>query len=144
MLQNDQVSPDEIEEPFLQQFAVVVEPHWSLLSPYINPSESSSCAGADRPVLSHLQTWKRRMCPTYGDLAEILSRLYIQPPPHTGVKQSAASHHNSNLVIFEQNTDMLLMPFSKFLSQLQTHATTLVLSFSQVFALLQCILGKWV
>ena len=91
MLLDDQLAPHEIEEPFLQQFAFVAEPYWSLLSPYINPLESSSHAGADgKTVLNHLQTWKRKMRPTYGDLAEILSRLYIQPPVPEEIEQPAA------------------------------------------------------
>ena len=101
MLQNDQMASHEIEEPFLQQFAVVAEPYWSLLSPYINPLESSSPAGADRePVLTHLQTWKRKMRPTYGDLAEILSRLYIQPRVNEEMEQpSAKPDGNCNLCL---------------------------------------------
>ena len=111
MLQNDQMASNEIEEPFLQQFAVVAESYWSLLSPYINPLESSSHAGADRePVLSHLQTWKRKMRPTYGDLAEILSRLYIQPPVHEEQpeaqhleEQSEAQHPDGNCDFIKDN-----------------------------------------
>ena len=101
MLQDDQLAPREIEEPFLQQFAVVTESYWSLLSPYINPLESSSPASVDRePVLTHLQTWKGKMHPTYGDLAEILSQLYIQPPVNKEMEQpSAKSDGNCSLCL---------------------------------------------
>ena len=110
MLQNDQLASHEIEEPFLQQFAVVAESYWSLLSPYINPLESSSHAGADRePVLSHLQTWKRKMHPTYGDLAEILSRLYIQPPVHE--EQPEAQHPEGNCDFIKDNCMKFLHAF---------------------------------
>ena len=80
MLHNDDLLTQEIEEPFLQQLAVVAEHNWSLLSPYICPLESESEDSGENTVLSHLQTWKRRMRPTYGDMAEIFKRLYIQPP----------------------------------------------------------------
>ena len=83
MLHNEDLLTKDIEEPFLQQLAVVAEPHRNLLSPYICPLELNSENSGEHTVLSHLQTWKRRMHPTYGDftdLAEIFHQLYIQPP----------------------------------------------------------------
>ena len=80
MLLDDTVASCEIEEPFLQQFADVSEPHWDLLAPYITPLESSPREASRHTVLSHLQNWKRKMHPTYGDLTDILSHLFIDPP----------------------------------------------------------------
>ena len=80
MIHNENLLTKEIEEPFLQQLAVVAELHWSLLSPYICPLELNPENSREHTVLSHLQTWKRKMHPTYGDMAEIFNRFYIQPP----------------------------------------------------------------
>ena len=79
----------KIDVPFLQQFAVVAEPHWKLLAPYINPSTPSGPEIKEEPALDQLQRWGERMCPTFGDLTEILSRLYIASPPSTSAESSA-------------------------------------------------------
>ena len=80
MLLDGKLACQEIEERFLQQFAVVAEPHWKLLSPYINPTAVSGLEAKEEPAIDQLQRWRDQMHPTYGDLVEILSRLYIQPP----------------------------------------------------------------
>ena len=82
MLRNPDLSHHGIEEPFLQQFAVVAEPHWNLLHFFIAPTAHAHELDAQqqKSVLSHLQTWNREMHPTYGDLSELLSRLYLQQP----------------------------------------------------------------
>ena len=77
---DDKLACQEIEERFLQQFVVVAEPHWKLLSPYINPIAVSGPEAKEEPAIDQLQRWRDHMHPTYGDLVEILSRLYIQPP----------------------------------------------------------------
>ena len=68
-----------IDAAFQQQLAVVFEPQWKYLAPYISPSSLPS-AGNEIPVIDLLQQWRERMHPTFGDLAEILCNLYIQPP----------------------------------------------------------------
>ena len=82
MLRNPDLSHHGIEEPFLQQFAVVAEPHWSLFQPFIASTAHAHELDAhqQKSVLSHVQTWNREMHPTYGDLSELLSRLYLQQP----------------------------------------------------------------
>ena len=87
MLRNPVFSNHGIEEPFLQQFAVVTEPHWNLLHPFIVPTAPAheqrtqqQNAQQQNTILSHLQTWNREMHPTYGDLSELLSQLYLQQP----------------------------------------------------------------
>ena len=69
----------QIDAAFIQQFAVVAEPHWKLLAPYINPSIPSGPGIKEVPAIDQLQRWRERMCPTFGDLTEILSRLHIAP-----------------------------------------------------------------
>ena len=68
-----------IDAAFQQQLAVVVEPQWKYFAPYISPS---SLPGAENevPVINMLQQWRERMHPTFGDVSEILSHLYIEPP----------------------------------------------------------------
>ena len=97
MLQKSDFSDDNIEEPFLQQFAVVAEPHWNLLHPFIVPIAHEQNAQQQKTVLSHLQTWNRKMHPTYGDLSEMLSRLYLQLPisdVHFSEQQEQPSKYN--------------------------------------------------
>ena len=85
MLRNPVFSNHGIEEPFLQQFAVVTEPHWNLLHPFIVPSVPAHEQNTQqqKTILSHLQTWNREMHPTYADLSELLSQLYLQQPIST-------------------------------------------------------------
>ena len=79
MLHDDKLTFTSIDATAQQQFAVIVEPHWKHLAPYINPSASTDPGGVE-PVIDHLQGWRDRLHPTFGDLSEILSHLYIQPP----------------------------------------------------------------
>ena len=82
MLQHSDFRDDHVEEPFLQQFAVVAELHWNLFHPFIVPTAQAQelHTQQQKTVLNHLQTWNRKMHPTYGDLSDILSRLYIEQP----------------------------------------------------------------
>ena len=84
MLQDDKLTFCDIDEDSDQQLAVVVGPHWKHLAPYINPSAPPG-SGNEGSVIEQLKKWRERMHPTFGDLSEILSRLYIQPPPPSSV-----------------------------------------------------------
>ena len=87
MLLDEKSTFSTIDATFQQQLSVVVEPHWKYLAPYITPSPPPG-AGNDVPVIDQLQQWREKMHPTFGDLDEILSHLYIQPPlPHSVIAQ---------------------------------------------------------
>ena len=88
MLCDKKFTNEEIDAAFLQQFVVVAEPHWKLLAPYINPSVSSDPGIKEEPAIDQLQRWKERMRPTFGDLTEILSRIYIAPPAPISAESS--------------------------------------------------------
>ena len=77
MLLDDELTFCGIDQDLDKQLAVIVEPHWKHLAPYINPSTPP---GSEEPVIEQLKKWRERMHPTFGDLSEILSRIYIQPP----------------------------------------------------------------
>ena len=79
MLHDNSLAFTSIDATAQQQLAVIVEPHWKHLAPYINPSASTG-PESEEPVIDHLQRWRERMHPTFGDLSQILSHLYIQPP----------------------------------------------------------------
>lgn len=96
MLQDEKLTFCGIDEDFEQQLAVVVEPHWKHLAPYINPSAPLG-SGNKEPVIEQLKKWRERMHPTFGDLSEILSRLYIQPPPPSSVILSNSKDSGTSL-----------------------------------------------
>ena len=68
---------------------MVVQHQWKHLAPYINPSVSPG-PGNEEPV-EQIQKWRERMQPTFGDLSEILSHLYIQPPLPSDVQLPVTS-----------------------------------------------------
>ena len=147
MVLDDTVASCEIEEPFLQQFADVSEPHWDLLAPYITPLESSPPEASRQTVLSHFQNWKRKMHPTYGDLADILSHLFIDPPAE---EETTLGDSNGNIslqqaidtvytYIAEFHTGYLLIP----IPQIPSPATTRVPSPCLVSVPLQSTLRRW-
>ena len=88
-LLNDELTFSGVSEACMEQLAVLVEPHWKHLSPYINPSTSPG------PVVDQLKRWREKMRPTFGDLSEILSHLYIQPPPLSAVESNVKGHRSS-------------------------------------------------
>ena len=90
MLHDDRLTFTSIDATAQQQLAVIVEPHWKHLAPYLNPSASTD-PGNMEPVIDHLQRWRERMHQTFGDLSEILSHLYIQPPLPTDVQLPVTS-----------------------------------------------------
>ena len=147
MLLDDTVASCEIEEPFLQQFADVSEPHWDLLAPYITPLESSPREASRHTVLGHLQNWKRKMHPMYGDLADILSHLFIDPPAE---EETTLGDSNGNISLYnkldtlyayiaELHTGYLLISFP----QIPSPATTRVPSPCLVSVQLQFTLRRW-
>lgn len=79
MLRDDKSIFLDIDAAFQQQFAVVFELQWKHLAPYINPSAPPESRNTET-VNDQIRRWRERVHPTFGDLAEILSRLYIQPP----------------------------------------------------------------
>ena len=85
-----------IDAAFQQQLVVVAEPHWKYLAPYITPSPPPG-AGNNVPVIDQLQQWRERMQPTFGDLDEILSHLYIQPPIPPSAIESIVQHPRISL-----------------------------------------------
>ena len=89
MLLDEKSTFSRIDAAFQQQLAVVVEPQWKYLAPYITPSPPPG-AGKDVPVIDQLEQWRKRMHPTFGDLDEILNRLYIQPPLPLSVVENIA------------------------------------------------------
>ena len=91
MLLDEKSTLSTIHTTFQQQFAVVAEVQWKYLAPYITPSPPPG-AGSEVPVFDQLQQWRERMQPTFGDLDEILSRLYIQPPIPPSANESIAQH----------------------------------------------------
>ena len=80
-----------IDAAFQQQLVVVAEAQWKYLAPYITPAPPPG-AGNDVLVIDQLQQWRQRMQPTFGDLDEILSHLYIQPPIPPSAIESIAQH----------------------------------------------------
>ena len=79
MLLNDELAPHEIEEWFLQDFSVVVEPHWKLLSPYINPNVVPGLGAKEETAINPLQIWREQMPSTYLlPLVEIWNEVYTQ------------------------------------------------------------------
>ena len=109
MLLDDELAPQEIEERFLQHFAVVVEPHWKLLSPYINPNSVSGPRAKEEPAIDQLQRWREQLHPTYGDLVEILSRLYIQPPLPDSLEYAISQDVPSDDI--NGNVSLMIAPF---------------------------------
>ena len=95
MLHDDKLTFTSIDATAQQQLAVIVEPHWKHLAPYINPSASTGPESV-KPVIDHLQRWRERMHPTFGDLSEILSHLYIQPPLPSNVQLPVTSLPSRN------------------------------------------------
>ena len=95
MLQDDKLTFCSIDQEFDEQLAVVVEPHWKHLAPYINPSAPPG-SGSEEPVIEQLKKWRERMHPTFGDLSEILSRLYIQPPPLSMIASNSKGSRTSS------------------------------------------------
>lgn len=89
-LLNDKLTFSGVSEACMEQLAVLAEPHWKHLSPYINPSASPG------PVVDQLKRWREKMHPTFGDLSEILSHLYIQPPPLSAVESNVKGHRSSS------------------------------------------------
>ena len=92
MLHDDKLTFTDIDTAVQQQLAVIVEPHWKHLAPYINPSAPPDSEN----VIDHLQDWRERMHPTFGDLSEILSHLYIQPPLPSDVQPPVISLPSRN------------------------------------------------
>ena len=113
-LLDEQSTFSTIDATFLQQFAVIIEPQWKYFAPYITPSSPPPGIGSDVPIFDQLKQWKERMQPTFGDLDEILSRLYIQSPshllvvvPHPRIPTPGRDHDGTYIHMYNQCVDCI-------------------------------------